>query len=87
MSKEVITLQYPVTYGGVEYTEFSLRRPKMRDMKKQQKKADDLDKATAMIADLAEVPPQVVDELDPVDFTALSDWVGKCMPGAEGQTP
>jgi hypothetical protein len=87
MSRETIELQYPVTVDGEEYTVFSLRRPKMRDMKKQQKHKDDLDKATAMIADLAEVSTKVVDELDPVDFTALSDWVGKCMPNAEGMTP
>lgn len=87
MTREVITLQYPITVDGETYNDLSLRRPKMRDMKKQQSQRDDLDKATSMIADLAEVPLKVVDELDPVDFTAVSDWVGKCMPNTEDLTP
>ncbi len=87
MTRETIQLQYPVTVKGEEHTAFHLRRPKMRDMKKQQQQKDDLEKAICLISDLAEVPREVVEELDTTDFSTLSDWVGKCMPGAEGTTP
>lgn len=86
MTRETIELEYPVIFEGQEISELSLRRPRMRDMKRQQQKKDDLDKALTMIADLAEVSPKLVEELDPVDFTTLSDWVGNCMPNAEDAT-
>lgn len=86
MTRETIELQYPVTVDGEEISTLSLRRPRMRDMKRQQKVKDDLEKAMTMIADLAEVSPKVVEELDPVDFTRLSDWVGNCMPQPEDAT-
>lgn len=87
MTRETIELQYPVTHDGEEVSVLHLRRPRMRDMKKQQRHKDDLDKAIAMLADLAEVTPGLIEELDPIDFAALSDWVGKCMPDAADAIP
>lgn len=79
MSRETVTLQYPVTVDGETITELALRRPKMRDMKRAQKHKDDLEKAIHMIADLAEVSPAVVEELDAADFAAVSDKLGEFM--------
>lgn len=79
MSRETITLQYPVTVAGEEIAELHLRRPKMRDMKRAQKHKDDLEKSIHMIADLAEVSPTVVEELDTADFAAVSNKLGEFM--------
>ena len=84
MSRETITLQYPVTVAGETITELHLRRPKMRDMKRAQKHKDDLEKSIHMIADLAEVAPAVVEELDTADFAAVSDKVGEFMGASAG---
>ncbi len=79
MTRETITLQYPVTVDGEEITELHIRRPKMADMKRGQKHKDDLEKSIHLIADLAEVTPKVVEELDTADFAAVSAKVGEFM--------
>lgn len=87
MTKETITLQYPFSHQGEEYTEITIRRPKMRDMKKAQKHKDDMEKSIHMMADLAEVTPAVIEELDTEDFKAVSDKVGEFMGVSGDQTP
>lgn len=87
MTKETVTLEYPFTFDGAEVTELHLRRPKMRDMKRAQKHKDELEKTVAMIADLAEVSPKLIDELDTADFTELSKLVAGFMGVSEDQTP
>ena len=79
MTRETITLQYPVTVDGETITELTLRRPKMADMKRGQKHKNDLEKSMHLIADLAEVTPKVVEELDTADFAAVSAKVGEFM--------
>jgi hypothetical protein len=77
---ERIKLQYPL--DGVE--EVELRRPKVRDLRKMDKVKGDLAKSVALIADLTELSPDQVEELDAADFTAISDivagWVGSVAP-------
>ena len=84
MTRETVTLQYPVTVDGETITALHIRRPKMRDMKRAQKHKDDLEKSIHMIADLAEVSLAVVEELDTADFTAASDKVGEFMAASAG---
>ena len=84
---ETITLKYPFTYQGEEITQITIRRPKMRDMKKAQKHKDDMEKSIHMIADLAEVSPGLVEELDTEDFGAVSAKVGEFMGVSADQTP
>lgn len=74
-----IRLQYPFTLGGVTYDELTIRRPKMRDIKRSERHKEDLNKSLNMIADLAEIAPEVVEEMDPVDFAAISEVVGDFM--------
>lgn len=83
---ETVQLEYPFDFKGERVTELTLRRPKMRDLKKSQAFKDDLDKSLRMIADLAEVDPKLVEELDPQDFGRLADIVGEFMGDAVGQT-
>lgn len=82
-----VRLTYPVIVKGETYEELSLRRPKMRDLKKAQACKSDMDKAITIIADLADVPPSVIEELDPTDFKALSEIVGEYTGDAAGTAP
>lgn len=66
------TLEYPVEYNGEEFTELAIRRPKIRDMKKFDKIKDGMSKSITMLADLADVPPGVIEEMDTADFNAAS---------------
>lgn len=84
MTRETITLQYPVTVDGEEITELRIRRPKMADLKRGQKHKNDLEKSIHLIADLAEVSPMVVEELDAADFATVSAKVGEFM-GVSGE--
>lgn len=82
---ETVRLEYPFEFKGEHISEVTLRRPKMRDIKKSQTFKDDLDKSLRMIADLAELDPKAVEELDPIDFGRLADVMGEFMGDAAGQ--
>ncbi len=82
---ETVRLQHPFDFKGEHISELTLRRPKMRDLKKSQSYKDDLDKSMRMIADLAEVDPKLVEEIDPEDFGRLTDIVGEFMGASAGQ--
>lgn len=69
---ETYELQYPFTHKGEEVTELNIRRPKMRDLKKFEAIKDKMKKSFTMLSDLAEISPDTVEELDPVDFNAAS---------------
>lgn len=69
---ETYKLKFPVQDGAQSYTVLTIRRPKMRDVKKFEKIADPMEKSCVMITDLAELPPSAVDELDPDDFNAIA---------------
>ncbi|MDO5643675.1 MAG: phage tail assembly protein [Paracoccus sp. (in: a-proteobacteria)] len=81
---QTIKLQYPVTVDGEEITELHIRRPKMRDVKRAQKHKDDVERSMGLIADLAEISPRAVEELDAADFTAVSKIVGEFMGASDG---
>lgn len=72
---ETYTLEYPFTHKGAEYSELSIRRPKMRDLKKFEGIRDNMKKAITMLSDLAEIAPDTVEEMDPVDFNAASTMI------------
>jgi len=76
VSRHTITLQYPFSFAGQTVAELSLRRPKVRDIRAMEKgKGSDSDRSIAMMANLAEVDPDLFDELDPVDFAQVNDWL------------
>ena len=86
-NSETVELEYPFEFQGEQITEITIRRPKMRDMKNTQKIKDDMEKSIRMIADLAEVPPKLVEELDTLDFGKVSAKVGEFMGVSEDMTP
>ncbi|MDF1583903.1 MAG: phage tail assembly protein [Methyloprofundus sp.] len=68
----MITLKYPVTVENQAVTAITLRRPKVRDMLASDKLGgSDSDKEIRIFANLAEVSPAVIEELDLSDYAQL----------------
>lgn len=72
---ETYTLEYPFDFKGEEFTELTIRRPKMRDLRKFEGIKDSMKKAFTMLSDLAEIAPGAVEEMDPEDFNAASKLI------------
>ena len=69
-------LKYPVTFKGQQVDKLTLRRPKHRDLQNlETRKGGDIAKSTLMIADLAQVEPELISELDVEDSAAISAWI------------
>lgn len=68
-----IKLQYPVKIDGTEYTELTMRRSKVKDrllVANMQNKSDE-EKEILLFANLCEVSPEVIRELDEADYPAV----------------
>ena len=67
-------LVYPITVDGKEIKEVELRRPKVRDLKAAAKIGKDaMEQETLLIANLAGLPVDAVEEMDLADYTALQE--------------
>lgn len=72
MTTENIILDYPVEFGGVEVKELNMRRPKVRDQKAARKSTkNDADYESVLFANLCEVSPDLIDDLDMKDYKKL----------------
>lgn len=75
--KHKLQLQVPIDVNGHKYESLEIRRPKGRDLKKMSRtKGSDNERMAAMLCDLAEIPPDVIDEMDGADFIAAARVVG-----------
>jgi hypothetical protein len=77
-----IALKYPVAHDGVTYREVTLRRARGRDLLAITKasKEDDIEAGFVAIALLADVPRELVDEMDADDVAALTEAVTAFLP-------
>lgn len=67
-----ITLAHPIRINGVELKEVLLRRPKVRDRLIVDKMTvSDAEKEIALVANLAEISKEAVEELDLADYTKI----------------
>jgi hypothetical protein len=73
MTTTTVKLKFPVTVGGQEYTELHMRRCKVRDRRLAAKEKTDEDREIRLISNLCEVSPDVIDELDAVDYAQLTE--------------
>ena len=73
MSNTTIKLKFPVTVDGHEYTSLQMRRCKVRDRRLAAKQTTKEDQEITLIANLCEVPPNVIDELDAVDYEKCAE--------------
>lgn len=78
MSNEKITLKFPVKIDGKETKELSMRRPKVSDMMIADKaKGSEAEKEVSLFANLCEVSPEDVGQLDMSDYKKLQEiWQG-----------
>lgn len=68
-----IKLQHPITLDGVSYSELSMRRSKVKDRLAvaNMKNVSDEEKEILLFANLCEVAPDVIRELDEADYPAV----------------
>ncbi|UAA38224.1 phage tail assembly protein [Paraneptunicella aestuarii] len=71
-----IQLKFPVQAEGRTIESIEIRRPKARDLRKMETaKGGDIAKSIDLIANLAELPPSAIEDLDAADFQELSTMV------------
>ena len=71
-----IKLENPIKIDGVEVNEISLRPPKVRDLIVSSKKnIDEAEKEVNLIANLGEISPETVQELDLRDYIKIQEWL------------
>ena len=71
-----IKLENPIKIDGVEVNEISLRSPKVRDLIVSSKKnIDEAEKEVNLIANLGEISPETVQELDLRDYIKIQEWL------------
>ncbi|ALX11460.1 hypothetical protein P350_07825 [Burkholderia cepacia JBK9] len=75
MEKVTVKLNYPIKLNGVECDNFTLRRPKVRDMRGAQKLApnDAEQQELILFATLADVGPDDIEEMDMADYERVQD--------------
>ena len=71
-----IELTYPLDIKGTQVSVLTMRRPKARDLEIMERTAGgSIAKTITLIANLAEITPHQVRELDGADFERVSDLV------------
>ena len=68
-----VELKYPVEATGETFTNLTMRRSKIKDrlLVAKMKTASDEEKEIRLIANLCEVEPKVIEELDEADYSNL----------------
>ena len=69
---KLIRLSQPITVDGQTLNEITLRRPKVRDrLIVERLGTTDAEKEVALIANLAELPTNAIEELDLTDYVKI----------------
>lgn len=90
MSKpKTVRLTQPIDSDGKTVTEVQVRRPKVKDLRAMERDnsatASQIDQGVAMAAILTELPIEIIDEMDAVDFAAVSEMIAGFLP--QGPAP
>jgi hypothetical protein len=72
---ETIELQYPILVDGIELKTLRLRRPKVCDLRVMEREKTDMTKTVVLIANLAELAPEQLEEMDASDFARVNEVV------------
>ena len=69
-----IKLIKPIKIDGISISELTLRRPKVRDrLAVERLGTNDAEKEVALIANLADIPKDAVEELDLADYAKIQE--------------
>lgn len=86
---KTIRLSQPIAWEGKTVTDVQVRRPKVKDLRAMERDgtspASQIDQGVAMAALLTELPVAVIDEMDAVDFAAVSEVIAGFLP--QGPAP
>lgn len=90
MSKpKTVRLSQPILWDGKSVTEIQVRRPKVKDLRAMERDnsvpARQIDQGVAMAALVTELPIEFIDEMDAVDFAAVSEVIAGFLP--QGPAP
>jgi hypothetical protein len=70
--KTTVSLDYPISHDGLTVSELALRRPTVADNLAVQKLANnDAEREIRLLANLAEVPPDLIHKMDLKDYGKL----------------
>ena len=73
-------LDYPVSFAGETITSLTLRRPKGREIRAMNNgKGSNIDRSFEMMANLAERPTELFDEVDAADIKKMDDWLNEIL--------
>lgn len=74
---ETVQLQYPITKDGQTINELTLRRPRVLDRILVEKTSSSAaEKEVKLLANLCEVTPATIEELDMADYLKLQEILG-----------
>ncbi|PCJ57848.1 MAG: hypothetical protein COA65_08880 [Rhodospirillaceae bacterium] len=82
MSDVTIKLNHPVEHNGETIDEITLRRPKVKDLRKLDAIKGEVEKGVHLVSKLASLPSAVVDEIDAEDFVKISEQVADFLGGS-----
>lgn len=69
-----IDLEYPITVDGVEVSSLAMRRPTVADqLAFEEGKGSEARRTVALMANLCDVPPASIQQLDASDFAKLAE--------------
>lgn len=69
-----IDLEYPITVDGVEVSSLAMRRPTVADqLAFEEGKGSEARRTVALMANLCDVPPASIQQLDASDFAQLAE--------------
>lgn len=69
-----IDLEYPITVDGVEVASLAMRRPTVADqLAFEEGKGSEARRTVALMANLCDVPPASIQQLDASDFAKLAE--------------
>ena len=90
MSKpKSVRLSQPIVWEDKTVTDVQIRRPKVKDLRAMERdtptSANQIDQGVAMAALLTELPVEIIDEMDAVDFAAVSEVIAGFL--AQGPAP
>ena len=81
---KTVCLSQPIASNGKTVTEVRVRRPKVKDLRAMERDAENtpnqIDQGVAMAALLTELPVEIIDEMDAVDFAAVSEVIAGFLP-------
>lgn len=83
---EKYKLLFPIKADGQELKELTVRRPTVRDLKNSRRACDNSEQDLQLLADLTNIAPKDLENMDLADYNAIWEIVGKFRAGATTTT-